>query len=102
MKLFQIFLPVYNQNGEPFPRSYFNEAGGFLTEKFGGVTAFSRSPATGFWKDDSGEVVKDDIVIFEVMTDQNDLPFWNGYRKQLEDKFAQEMILIRVSDIEVL
>jgi hypothetical protein len=43
-----------------------------LMECFGGVTAFLRSPAVGLWKEGNDEVNRDEVVMFEVMTDQLD------------------------------
>src|SRR5690606_21453973 len=52
MHLVQLFLPLYDAGGRRFPRALFDAVRAELTEHFGGVTAFSRAPATGLWEDD--------------------------------------------------
>ena len=46
-----------------------------LTDRFGGVTEFSRAPAAGLWKEDE-TVIRDDIVIIEVMTESLNEAWW--------------------------
>jgi hypothetical protein len=65
-----------------------------LTSRFGGVTAFVRSPAVGLWKENSHDINREEIVMFEVLADQLDKEWWASYRKELEDKFRQEEPLI--------
>ena len=54
-----------------------------------------RAPARGVWKDDTGGTARDDIVIFEVMTEDLDRPWWTNFRKELEKRFRQENVVIR-------
>jgi hypothetical protein len=42
-----------------------------------------------------GEIVHDDIVGFELMTDTLDRPWWDSYRRRLEQSFSQDEIVIR-------
>lgn len=65
-----------------------------LTDAFGGVTAFSRAPATGVWEE-NGEVVRDDIIVYEVMADEIDAAWWREYRVALEQRFDQDEVVIR-------
>lgn len=102
MHAVQILLPLYSNEGEPFPKQYFQRLQTELTEKFGGITAYTRSPASGFWKEDATKTVKDDIIIFEVMTNELDKIWWKSYRKKLELLFQQEEIVIRAWVIETL
>jgi hypothetical protein len=44
----------------------------------------------------------DDIVIFEVMTDDLERAWWSSCRARLEAKFAQDEVLIRAASIERL
>jgi hypothetical protein len=67
----------------------------------GGLTAFTRAPAEGHWRD-AGETRRDDIVVFEVMAENLDRDWWRAYRRELERGFRQEEIVIRVQDIEIL
>jgi hypothetical protein len=73
-----------------------------LTETFGGVTAFTRTPAEGRWKSGGGPASEDDIVVVEVMTESVDGKWWRSYRKRLEKTFKQESIVVRAQDIQLL
>ena len=98
MHLVQLLLPIYDNDKRAFPRAYFDQIRQELTERFGGVTAFVRSPAVGLWKDDEEDVTRDDVVMFEVMADLLDEDWWKAYRQKLERTFRQETILIRAID----
>jgi hypothetical protein len=102
MFLIQFLLPLYDNDGQGFPRAMFDAVREELTGKFGGVTAYLRSPAQGFWKESGDEVVKDDLVIYEVMTEELDREWWWSYREQLAQTFRQEEILIRASEVQRL
>lgn len=94
MKLVQIFLPLTDRTNWKIGDRQFQEVRAELTEKFGGLTIYSRSPAEGLYQS-GGEVSRDEIVVFEVMTDELDRPWWADFRKRLEARFRQEEILIR-------
>ena len=98
MYLVQILLPLHDNDGRDFPPAYFNEVRTELTERFGGVTAFIRSPAVGLWKE-SAEVNRDEVVMFEVLTDELDKAWWSTYRDGLQETFRQDEVLIWASDI---
>ena len=102
MHLVQIFLPLYDNADEPFPRSLFDDARAELTDVFGGVTAFVRSPASGAWEDDRGKVQRDELVLLEVMAPQLDHGWWASYRARLEQRFRQDEVLVRAMRIERL
>jgi hypothetical protein len=73
-----------------------------LTEHFGGVTAFMRSPAIGLWADETGVVRRDEVVSFEVMSETLDRDWWRGYREKLAQRFRQEEIVVRATSFERL
>lgn len=102
MKLLQILLPVYDNEGRAYPKAVFDQVRAELASAFGGVTAFQRAPAVGLWEDQSGQVQRDDIVLFEVVLDALDRAWWRTYRRELEQRFAQEAILIRATEVEML
>lgn len=102
MYLIQLLLPLFNNEGKPFPKKDFEEVGKTLTETFGGMTSYIRAPAKGFWKDDENETVKDDIILFEVMDKNVNLPWWKEYKGQLQNKFQQDEIIIRSTKINLL
>ena len=97
MFVIEIFLPLKDNGGAPFPQAVFTEIRSNLANHFGGVTAFMRSPAVGVWKDDDGVARHDDIVVFEVMAEQVDDAWWRDYRQRLERTFRQDEVLIRAT-----
>lgn len=102
MHLVQILLPLNDNDGHPFSDAPFNAVRRELTERFGGVTAYTRTPATGLWKRDEGDVGRDDIVMVEVMVETVDREWWNRYRDRLAAAFRQEELVMRAVPIERL
>jgi len=102
MHLIELLLPRDDNSKENLPASVFDEVRIELTEKFGGVTAFLRSPAQGVWVEGGGGVTSDEIVIFEVMSEHLDRGWWSRYRAKLEKRFQQEQLIIRASQVEQL
>jgi hypothetical protein len=95
--LVQLLLPVRDPDGSPYPRAMYDKVLGDLTERFGGVTAYTRSPATGLWEAPSGETVQDQVVVYEVMVDRLEVAWWREFRSSLEAKFQQKEIVVRAS-----
>ena len=101
MQLIQILLPLYDNAGRPFKEELFGRVRRELTERFGGLTAFTRAPAQGVWKDE-GETRHDEIVVFEVMAERLDSDWWRAYRQELEQAFRQDEIIIRAQAVTIL
>jgi hypothetical protein len=95
MYLVQILLPLFDNDGHPFEATDYIRLRSELADRFGGVTAYTRAPARGVWKDEAGETNRDDIVIFEVMTGELDREWWRAFRKQLEVRFRQDTLIVR-------
>jgi hypothetical protein len=95
MYLVQILLPLYDNEGHAFEPEDYVALRTELADRFGGVTAYTRAPARGVWKDDAGETTRDDIVIFEVMTEELDRAWWSQFRKDLERRFRQDSVIVR-------
>ena len=93
--LVEVLLPLDDNAGAPFPRAAFDRVRRELAERFGGVTAFLRAPASGLWRDDEGVVRRDDIVTFEVMADTLDEAWWRDYRRSLAERFEQDDVVVR-------
>jgi hypothetical protein len=102
MFLVQILLPIYDNERHPLPQDGYVEVRSELTDRFGGLTAHTRAPAEGLWKDSGNETSRDEIVIFEVMTPDLDAPWWSDYRRLLEKRFHQEGVIIRAQEIQML
>ena len=101
MTLIEILLPLNDNAGRPQPRKAFADLRRLLVERFGGLTAFTRSPAEGLW-DGEGKIERDDIVVLEVMTDYVDRTWWSALRERLEARFRQESIVIRAHHVDTL
>src|SRR5688572_17841474 len=101
MHLVQLLLPLEASDGRPFPAAQFDQVAHELTEQFGGVTAYARSPAEGRWKA-GGDTTHDDIVVIEVMVERLERQWWAALRKRLEVEFRQDEIVIRAQPMERL
>ena len=102
MHLVQILLPLYDNEGRPFPPADYGSLRTELAARFGGLTAFTRAPAEGLWSEGGAGTQRDDIVVFEVMTPELDRSWWNAYRRELELRFRQDAIVVRASAVEML
>jgi len=102
MHLIQILLPIYDNEGHEFPHDIYRAIGDELVARFSGLTAFTRAPAEGFWAPRGDEAKRDDIVVFEVMTETIDKQWWARYRAGLEKRLRQEAIVIRTHKTELL
>src|SRR5690554_7266084 len=102
MHLIQLFLPLQDRDGTPFPKALYDTVRTELTERFGGVTAFLRAPAVGAWEDDDGGIQRDEVVLFEVMADHVDHGWWAHYRGKLEQRFDQDEVLVRATAVDRL
>jgi hypothetical protein len=101
MHLVQLLLPLMDPDGKPFPRAHYRSIREALTDRFGGLTAYTRAPAEGMW-DAGDEVTHDDIVVYEVMVPELDRGWWSEYRAGLESLFDQDELVIRAQLIERL
>jgi hypothetical protein len=99
--LIQILLPLYDNDGHAFGEELFGKVRRELTERFGGLTAFTRAPAQGLWNDE-GKTKHDEIVVFEVMAKHLDAAWWRDYRSALEREFRQYTIVIRAQPVTML
>ena len=95
MYLVQILIPMFDNEGLAFEPDDYVQLRSELADHFGGVTAYMRAPARGVWKDGMGETTRDDIVIFEVMTEELDRVWWGNFRKELERRFRQDSVFVR-------
>jgi hypothetical protein len=101
MYLIQILLPLYDNAGHRFDAEAYAAVRAELTERYGGLTAYSRAPAEGLWES-KGDVKRDDIIVFEVMTAELDEAWWTQYRKALEARFRQDAIVVRAQTCKLL
>jgi hypothetical protein len=99
--LVQILLPLYDNHGVQFASAVYGKVRSELTDRFGGLTAYTRAPAEGLWGT-GHEVKRDDIVVLELMAPALDPGWWHAYRKQLEKLFRQDQIVVRAQAYEAL
>lgn len=100
--LVQLLLPLYDNDGRAFPPAHYATVRKTLTEQFSGLTAYTRAPAQGLWTESDGPPKRDDIVVYEVMTDALDRAWWAEFRRSLEQRFAQDELVIRALNAERL
>lgn len=99
--LVQILLPTQMRDGAPVAAEQFARVRVELTERFGGVTAYSRSPATGLWKrEDDDHIERDQVIMVEVVVEALDREWWARYREALETRFGQEEVHARALAME--
>ena len=99
MHLIQVLLPLCDNQGNAFAPELFSSVRDELAQRFGGVTIYSRSPAEGIWQDEAEHAVHDEVILFEVMTEDLDRPWWTRFRRQQERRFEQEEVVIRAQAI---
>jgi hypothetical protein len=102
MHLIQVLLPLYDNAGQPLPRDLFRSVAAELTDRFGGLTAYTRAPAEGLWKEDGNTTARDDVVLLEVMAPDLDRAWWRTYRAGLEARFRQQKVVVRAQVVEML
>ena len=83
MDLVEIFIPKTDNDGRAFP-------------------AFTREPVEGLWGIAEGGKRHDTLIIYEVMVQKVDRSWWEAYKTDLEKRFAQDELVVRVSTIEVI
>jgi hypothetical protein len=102
MHLIHLLLPLHDNNQRAFEPKQFQAVRNELTEKFGGITAFVRSPAVGLWKEDRDNINRDEVIMFEIVSDDLNENWWRDYREKLEADFRQEEVLIWAAEVSRL
>ncbi|MGQ0671716.1 MAG: hypothetical protein ACT4N2_02385 [Hyphomicrobium sp.] len=101
MHLVQILLPLYDNDRHPFPRHDYDQVALDLTQRFGGVTSYTRSPAEGRWLG-QGHSSAEEVVVIEVMVEALDEAWWREYRTSLETRFRQQQVVVRAQSVKLL
>ena len=102
MQLIQVLLPSYDAQHRRFGDELFAQTRAELVERFGGVTAYLRSPAAGAWIAPGGAVERDEVIMVEVVAEDLDRAWWDGYLSVLEKRFGQDEIHARALPAEKL
>ena len=72
-----------------------------MARRFEGVTACLQAPAERVWCGGT-QAGKDDIFIFEVMSEEVDLPDWRRRQAELERRFRQEKVIVRYMRMDLV
>jgi hypothetical protein len=94
VKEYDIFVPLYYNDGSPIESAKFQEVQARLFERFEGLTYFPQ-PNQGFWK--FGNVTyRDEIVIYRVISQDpaTSRDFLANLKERLKREFQQQEILI--------
>ena len=102
MHLVQILLPTHGNDGSAVTHDTYAAIRDELVALFGGLTAFTQSPAEGLWKNEHQRTERDTIIMVEVMMDRIDRSWWDAFRNRLQVQLSQQTIVIRALDIEQL
>jgi hypothetical protein len=101
MHLVQLLLPLYSNSGEQFEQKLYATVRNELVNRFGGITAYTRAPVHGLWQE-SEQIVRDDLIIYEIMVDTLEEDWWREYRIILENRFQQQSLVVRAHQIILL
>ena len=99
MKEYDIFIPLYYNNGKPIEAAKLQELQSRLLDRFEGLTYFPQ-PNQGFWKF-GGATYYDEIVIYRVISQDasGSRTFLAELKDRLKRELQQEDILIIERDI---
>ena len=102
MKEYDLFIPLYCNDGRPVEPQQFQALQQQLLDQFGGLTFFPQ-PNEGFWMV-AGVTYRDAIVIYRVLTSnaQEARQFFSALKERLKEQLQQEEILIVECDVETL
>jgi hypothetical protein len=102
VKEYDIFVPLYFNDGSPVDAEKFQELQETLLSHFGGLTFFPQ-PNKGLWRM-AGVTYRDEIVIYRVIaaSAEESRPFLEDLKQRLKVDFAQEEILIVERDVQML
>jgi hypothetical protein len=102
VKEYDIFVPLFDNDGSPIAPRNFQDLQIRLLEYFDGLTFFPQANK-GFWK--MGEVTfQDEIVIYRVISSKakQSRRFFAQLKVDLKKKFNQEEILIIEREVGLL
>jgi hypothetical protein len=102
VKEYDLYVPLFLNDGAPVSDEFIDRLGERLLQQFGGCTFFPQ-PNKGLWK--MGNVVfRDQIVIFRVLTGNVRAArrFFRELKRELLVELQQEAILIVEKNVETL
>jgi hypothetical protein len=81
--------PTRSAEGTTFADELLRQTREELVERFGGLTAYTRS-ATGVWTSPHGDIKEDRVVMIEVLSGRFVKDWWRSYAATLKKRFRQE------------
>lgn len=102
MYLIQLLLPARASQSDTDTSEPVGQTRRELVDRFGGLTAYMRTPAQGVWTSPDGDRAHDDVVMVEVVAPEFDRAWWRDYSRTLARRFAQEAIHVRALQVDVL
>ena len=102
MKEYDIFVPLYYNDGKPVEPARFQQLQARLLERFEGLT-FLPQPNQGYWKF-GNMTYHDEIVIYRVISQNaaQSREYLTGLKQHLKREFQQEEILIIEREVGLL
>jgi len=102
VKEYDIFVPLYFNDGSPVEVEKFQDLQETLLRQFGGLTFFPQ-PNKGFWQM-AGVTYRDEIVVYRVIAaaSGDSRKFLERLKERLKADFEQEEILIVEREIQML
>ena len=102
MKEYDIFVPLYYNDGTPIEATRYQRLQAELLAHFNGLTFFPQ-PNEGFWKM-GGVTYRDEIVIYRVLADRTRAArrFLAQLKDRLKRELKQEEILIVERDVDTI
>ena len=99
MKEYDLYIPLYDNEGRRLPRRKLATLKESLVDEFGGLTHF-RQKNEGLWKI-GAFTFRDEIVIFRVLTDEEEKAqqFFARLKRQMEREWQQADVLIIERDV---
>ncbi len=92
--IYEIYLPLSYNDGSIVEKEKFNLTRDELIERFGGLTSTPPGfPLLGWWHSPQG-VMEDNIVMWRVVTENDDDVFFLEYKQMLKRRFIQEEVFI--------
>jgi hypothetical protein len=102
VKEYDLFIPLYYNDGRPVEPQKFQNLQQQLLDQFGGLTFFPQANE-GFWTM-AGVTYRDEIVIYRVITsdEREARRFLSDLKEWLKAELQQEEILIVERNVETL
>ena len=102
MKEYDLFIPLYYNDGRPIEPQKFQDLQQQLLDQFGGLTFFPQ-PNEGFWTM-AGVTYRDEIVIYRVITsnEREERRFLSDLKEWIKEELQQEEVLIVERNVETL